>query len=153
MISQNDGSDEPPHVAVRCQDNASVRVGFHDRHSSDGHCVHYGVEVRAPGMRARLDDAVAWIGDGRGLARFLEQLAADFRGWDGERHWRSDDRDLGVSAAFGPGGYVDLTWTLRPWRHDAGGWSASVTTRLEAGEQMASLAADVRHFLDEGAAR
>jgi hypothetical protein len=29
----------------------------------------------------------------------------------------------------------------------AGGWSASVTTWLEVGEQMASLAADARHFL------
>ena len=28
-------------------------------------------------------------------------------------------------------------------------WSASVTTWLEAGDQMTSLAADVRHFLAE----
>ncbi|MFD8883261.1 DUF6228 family protein [Streptomyces erythrochromogenes] len=94
MISQDDDFDERPHVVIRCRDNASVRVGFHDRHSSDGHCVHYAVAVEAPGMRARLDDAVAWIGDGGDLAPFLEKLAADFTGWDGERRWETDDRDL-----------------------------------------------------------
>ena len=52
-----------------------------------------------------------------------------------------------MSAAFGSGGYVGLTWALRPWTQAAGGWGASVTTWLEAGEQMASLAADIRHFL------
>ncbi|MFF9977989.1 DUF6228 family protein [Streptomyces erythrochromogenes] len=153
MIPQDDDFDERPHVAIRCQDNESVRVGFHDRRSSDGHCVHYCVAVEAPGMRARLDDAVAWIGDGGDLAPFLEGLAADFTGWDGERCWQTNDRDLAVSAVFRSGGYIALTWTLRPWRHDAGGWGASVTTRLEAGEQMASLAADLRHFLEDGATR
>ncbi|MEI5008136.1 DUF6228 family protein [Streptomyces sp. PmtA] len=74
-------------------------------------------------------------------------LAADHQGWDGERRWQTDDRDLIVSAVFRSGGHVGLTWTLRPWPKDAGGWSASVTTWLEAGEQMSALAADVRHFL------
>ncbi|MEU9442359.1 DUF6228 family protein [Streptomyces sp. NPDC048304] len=32
-------------------------------------------------------------------------------------------------------------------RKAAGGWSASVTTRVEAGEQMALLASEVRGFL------
>lgn len=54
-----------------------------------------------------------------------------------------------MSAAFRSGGYVGLTWALRPWAQAAGGWGASVTTWLEAGEQMASLAADVRAFLAE----
>ncbi|MFD5618689.1 DUF6228 family protein [Streptomyces yangpuensis] len=151
MTHSDEVADEGPYVAVRCQDARSVGVGFRDRHSSDGHCVQYTVEAHAPGLNARLDGVVAWIGDGRGLAPFLEKPAADFTGWDGERHWESDDRDLTVSAVFSSGGHVALTWTLRPWRTAAGGWSAAVTTRLEAGEQMASLAAGVRHFLEDGA--
>ncbi|MFE2689648.1 DUF6228 family protein [Streptomyces mirabilis] len=51
------------------------------------------------------------------------------------------------SAVFRSGGHVGLTWTLRPWPRAAGGWSASATTWLEAGEQMTALAADLRHFL------
>ncbi|MEU9234423.1 DUF6228 family protein [Streptomyces subrutilus] len=151
MDLQDDFSDERPCVTIRCQDNVSVGVSFRDRHSADDYCVHYSVQIQAPGLSAHLDDAVAWIGNNRDLAPFLEKLAGDFTGWDGEQCWETDDRDLAVSAVFLSGGYVNLTWTLRPWRKAAGGWSASVTTRLEAGEQMASLAADIRHFLESQA--
>lgn len=89
---------------------------------------------------------VAWSWDSE-LAPFLEELAADFRGWDGERSRQTYDGDLTVSAAFRSGGHVGLTWTVRPWPDAAGGWCASVTTWLGAGEQMASLASEVRHFL------
>ncbi|MEU2390352.1 DUF6228 family protein [Streptomyces sp. NPDC007369] len=151
MIFRDDDSDERPSMVIRCQDKPSVGVGFHDRYSSDDHCVHYAVEVRAPGLNARIDKVVAWIGDHGDLAPFLEKLAADFAGWDGERCWETYDRDLAVSAVFRSGGFVGLTWTLRPWRNASAGWSASVTTWLEAGEQMGSFAADVRHFLEGNA--
>ncbi|MFJ6518659.1 DUF6228 family protein [Streptomyces filamentosus] len=44
-------------------------------------------------------------------------------------------------------GHVGPTWAVRPWPRAAGGWGASVTTWLEAGERTASLAAGVRSFL------
>ncbi|MEV0267087.1 DUF6228 family protein [Streptomyces sp. NPDC050617] len=138
--------DDKPGVIVRCQDNSSVVVTFCDRFSLDTDSVHYAVELRAPGLAARVDEVIAWTWDS-GLAAFLEELVADYRGWDGERSWQTNDRDLTVSAVFRSGGYVGLTWALRPWPQAAGGWGSSVTTWLEAGEQMASLAADVRSFL------
>jgi hypothetical protein len=138
-----------PEVTVTCQDNRTVRVRFHDRSRPDRDDVRYAVEIAAPGMNARAEGVNAWVWDA-GLARFLAELAADFRGWEGERAWRTDDRDLAVTAVFRSGGHVGLTWTLRPWRRDAASWSASVTTWLEAGEQLAALAADVREFLTAG---
>ncbi|MFJ7069792.1 DUF6228 family protein [Streptomyces sp. NPDC101115] len=119
---------------------------FCDQFSFDADSVHFGVALRAPGLTARVNEVVAWIWDSD-LTTFLEELAADYRGWEGERSWQTNDRDLTVSDVFRSGGYVGLTWALRPWPHAAGGWSASVTTWLEAGEQMASLAADVRKCL------
>ncbi|MFE0737736.1 DUF6228 family protein [Streptomyces sp. NPDC058855] len=133
-------------VVIRCADRPAVGVRFRDRFSFDADSVHYAVEAWAPGLTARVDEVVAWPWD-RGLAPFLEELAADFRGWEGERTWGTHDRDLSVAAVFSSGGHVGLTWTLRPWPDAARGWSASVTTWLEAGEQMTSLAADLRHFL------
>ncbi|MEU2549016.1 DUF6228 family protein [Streptomyces roseolus] len=133
-------------MLIRCQENASAGVRLCDRFDFDADSVRYAVELRAPGLTARADGVVAWK-RGSGLVLFLDALAADYRGGDGERTWQTDDRDLAVSAVFRSRGYVGLTWTLRPWRTAAGGWGASVTTWLEAGEQMASLAADVRHFL------
>ncbi|MFJ9664246.1 DUF6228 family protein [Streptomyces sp. NPDC101219] len=138
--------DDRPCVTIRCQDNASVGVTFCDRFSFDADSVHYAVELRAPGLTARVDEVVAWIWDSD-LTAFVGELAADYRGWDGERSWQNNDRDLAVSAVFRSGGHVGLTWTVRPWPRAAAGWSASATTWLEAGEQMTALAADIRHFL------
>lgn len=148
MSSPGDGTDDEPGVAIRCQENSAVGVKLCEPYSFDEDSVHYAVELRAPGLTARADDVVAW-GRGSGLAPFLEALASDHRGWHGERSWETDDVDLAVSAVFRSGGYVGLTWTLRPWPGSSGCWAASVTTWLEAGEQMTSLAADVRRFLGE----
>ncbi|MBD0843774.1 DUF6228 family protein [Streptomyces sp. TRM68416] len=139
-------ADRQPVLTVGCLENPLVGVRFCDRFALDEDSVHYAVEVRAPGLTARVDEVVAWVGTGD-LAAFLEELAGAFRGWDGERTWQTDDRDLAVSAVHHYGGHVGLTWTLRPWPRAAGGWTASVTTWLEAGEQLSALAADVRHFL------
>lgn len=83
-----------------------------------------------------------------GPATFLAGLAADFAGWSGERTWRNLDGDIEIGARHVSGGYVDLRWTLRSrpygWVRP---WHASVTVRVEAGEQMRRLAADVHHFL------
>ncbi|SEG88596.1 hypothetical protein SAMN05216223_119102 [Actinacidiphila yanglinensis] len=148
-MTPSDGHiDDDSGVFLRCQDNPSVGVRFCDRFSFDQDSVHDAVEAWAPGLTARVGEVVTWSWD-RDLATFLDELVADFRGWKGERTWQTDDRDLAVSARFGSGGHIGLTWTLRPWPDAAGGWNASVTTWLEAGEQLASLAADIRHFLAE----
>ncbi len=146
MPTPDVGTADEASVTIRCQEDLTVGVRFADRFSFDEDSVHYAVELRAPGMAARVDEVVAWCWDSD-LVPFLEQLAADYRGWDGERSWQTNDRDLAVSAVFRSGGHVGLTWTLRPGPKAARGWSASVTTWLEAGEQMASLAADVRQAL------
>lgn len=106
--------ENQPGVAIRSQDNPAVGVTLCDRFSFDQDSVHYAVELRAPGLTARVEEVVAWSWDSD-LAPFLEELAADFRGWDGERCWQTHDGDLTVSAAFRPGGHVGLTWTVRPW--------------------------------------
>ncbi|MET3985634.1 DUF6228 family protein [Streptomyces sp. PvR034] len=146
MSSHDNGTDDGPGVTIRCQDNSAVGVTFCDRFSFDEDSVHYAVELRAPGLTARANEVVAWTWDSD-LAPFLEGLASDYRGWDGERSWETNDKDLTVAAVFRSGGYVGLTWALRPWPRAAGGWAASVTTWLEAGEQMSSFATDVRRFL------
>jgi hypothetical protein len=146
MTSPDDGMDDKPSVTIRCLGNVAVGVRLSGREPFDEDCVQYVVEACAPGLTARVDEVVAWIWDAD-LAAFVAGLAADYQGWEGERVWQTYDGDLAMSAVFRNGGHVGLTWTLRPWPNATGGWTASVTTWLEAGEQMSSLASDVEDFL------
>jgi hypothetical protein len=64
------------------------------------------------------------------------------------RSWRNLDRDVEVGARHVTGGYVDLQWTLRSRPYEwVRPWSASATIRVEAGEQMRRLTADMHRFL------
>jgi hypothetical protein len=150
MRSQDAALGEPAESTVRCQEDRAVHVRLRDLFDEDEDRVHYAIEACAPGLNAGLDGVPAWNWD-VDLAPFLEGLARDFRGWDGERVWQNNDRDLTVTAVVRSGGHDGLTWTLRPWRTSVGSRDASVTTWLEAGEQMSALAADGRHFLGQEA--
>ncbi|MGC0415684.1 DUF6228 family protein [Embleya sp. AB8] len=149
-------SNEPYDVTVRCNDDRDARICLRGAVSPDdgpivdytaSRLVHYTVELYARGLTAHLDRVVGWTGEANEIDGFLTDLARDFGGWDGERSWHTDDRDLTLSAVFRSAGRVELTWQLRPWRAGDGRWVASVTTVLSAGEQLAALAADVRGFL------
>jgi hypothetical protein len=146
MPSQETGAGETAGVTLRCVDNPLVEVRFRDRTGFVPDPVHYAVELRAAGLDARLDDIVAWPASGD-LGAFLAALADDFRGWTGERTWRTADRDLALTAVFRSRGHAGITWTVRPWRTADGAWSASVTTWLEAGEQLSAAAEDIGRFL------
>lgn len=154
MTYRADGDDrldeaDTPVVTIRCM-ASDIVVRLRDRLRPDADSVRYAVEACAPGLYARVDEAVSAVWEpAPDLSSFLQALAEDFRGWSGERSWHSLERDLTISAVFRSGGHVGLTWTLRPWPAKHGGWSTAVTTWQEAGEQMTALAADVRDFLHE----
>lgn len=134
--------DDSAELAVRCQENPGVAVKLVDRYVPEPTGVGFGVIALADGLTARVDGEVwVWQDD---LAHFLQGLADDFRGWDGERVWRAHHLEL--RARFHSRGHVSLTWTL--WATTTSDtWQASITTWLEAGAQMATLAADVHRFL------
>jgi Family of unknown function (DUF6228) len=140
----DDADTEPVEVVVGCMDDHTVRVRFFDPYFPYDCIAGFSVEFHAPGLHAHLDEVEIYTGDP--LDAFLRQLAEDFRGWVGERTWSTNH--LAVRAVWRSGGRVRLTWTLRPLLTPGAGWEASVVTWLEAGEQMAALAADVQAFLE-----
>ncbi|MBA2948809.1 hypothetical protein H1D24_24035 [Streptomyces sp. PSKA28] len=83
--------------------------------------------------------------DGDGLDVFLAALAEDFRGWAGERTWKSLEHDLTLSAEHA-GHCVRLTWGLHDRLPD-NAWHFEATTEHAPGEDMRNLAAEVRAFL------
>jgi hypothetical protein len=135
-------------VVVRSEGVDALSLRFAERHVSaeprDGR-LFFLVQAQAPGLEARLEGMTNFV-SGTGLADFVDGL--DLRGWEGEREWHNADRDLLVSATWQPRGYVDLKWTLRPWRASVtGGWAATLSTSLAVGADKDALAADLREFL------
>jgi hypothetical protein len=105
---------------------------------------HMAIELIADGLRAQFDDILFSPWDRDDLINFFDGLATDFHGWTGHRTWRTNY--LALEANYGSGGHVELNWTLLPALISPP-WRATVTTTIEAGEQMSALAADIRSFL------
>jgi hypothetical protein len=83
------------------------------------------------------------------LSTFLDGLAEAFTGWENVRTWKTLSQDLRIDAEYFSGGYTDLTWTLSSRPHGRRSkWSASVTMRIEAGQQMRRLTAAMYRFLN-----
>jgi hypothetical protein len=131
------------HVTVRSWCDPGTWVRFSDWRLPDDYGLSFSIELHSHELRTRrgIED---WTWEQGEPADFLDRLVADFRGWEGERTWRVND--LALRAVFRSGGHVGLTWTLRSWNAEFDNWEASVTTCVEAGEQLSALAADVRHF-------
>lgn len=134
-----------PQVIVRSEQDPDVRVRLHDRQFTDEHETAFAVDLHAGGLDAHYRDVIVAAWDPDDLSDFIDGLAADFRGWSGSRSWTINH--LKLTAAFHSRGHVELRWTLRPWVSRQDSWEASVTTWLEAGQQMTELAADIRAFL------
>lgn len=117
----------------------------------DGYVYKIAVELHDDGMTAAtIADVDGGVADlAMTLAGFVEGLAAEWRGWDGIRTWRSMGRELAVDARHDGRGQVSLGVRLRAGGldRDDTAWSARTVFVLEAGEEMTRLAADLTHFL------
>ena len=138
-------ADDDLDVTIRCQEEPNVSVRLHSRYFPDECGVGFAVEARAVGLQADLAGIEVWVWDEVWLPDFIGQLAADYRGWTEERVWQTNH--LAVHATFHSLGHVALTWILQPWVSRWDTWQASITTWLEAGEQMRNLAVDLHEFL------
>lgn len=104
-----------------------------------------GLLVRAVGDHLRVEHEVVLVRDG-GLPAFLTGLYDDFRGWSGDRTWRSLEDELRVHATHD--GHVHLRWEIESRPAGDHGWTFSTTTHHAAGEDMRRLA-DAFHALLE----
>jgi len=100
------------------------------------------VGIRAPGLEAH---TIATFSDGPwDLALFFAELAADWRGWEGQRHWNALEGELEVRATH-YGAHVLIAVTIRrpdmTFANDA--WEARIVLTLEPGEQLDRVARDL----------
>jgi hypothetical protein len=101
----------------------------------------YTAIAEAPG----LDVSVAVVSHrDDGLSSFLESLAADWRGFEGVRTWRSLESHLSIEASADSLGHIELTVELRPDPYPTS-WRVSIVIQLDSGS-LGEVAREARRF-------
>ena len=108
------------------------------------------VSVEEVGLSATADVQTL---NGDGLDDFFMGLDKDFRGWPGERHWKSQWGDLELEAVH-HGHVILVAWTLRfpspaeePWR----GWQLTLRVPITPGEELKNLASAIAAMMSNSA--
>jgi hypothetical protein len=80
-------------------------------------------------------DLEGWGGWLPGFTAYFDQMAEDWRGWDGARDWRDDQGGVMLSATHNRMDLIQLTVLLRPF-YGADGpdtWELRVVIPIEPG--------------------
>jgi hypothetical protein len=99
---------------------------------------HFRVAIRSLNLSASIQ-VYAWNPFGSGLEQFFEDIAASWRGWDGEKKWTSLEGELSLVCTTDKLGHIAIEATL----YD--GWNVRNVFYVEAG-QLEQLALDIRKF-------
>jgi hypothetical protein len=113
----------------------------------DGYIQEAEVELRADGLTARTAVVLLGRSGNADLDSFFATLVADWRGWEGERHWEALEHQMSVDAWHDGRANVNLAVTLRRAELVKEIWSARAVLAVEAGEQLATVANDLAHLL------
>jgi hypothetical protein len=143
-------------VGVACQDSMSaVDVAMVGRDAdglwfSDiergpaGEIWYVRARLKTAGLDASLRVWRHYATDFDELVEFFGRLAADWRGWQGERVYESLEHELRLAAIHD--GHVRLAVQLRQTNLPHG-WSAAAVIQLDPGEEMTRVADDVAALL------
>ena len=110
----------------------------------DGQIWYVWMHLRAGGLDASLRVSSHYATGFDELVGFFHGLAADWRGWPGERIYESLEHELRLTASHY--GHVRIAVQL----HQSSlpdGWSASGAFRVDPGEEMTRAAEDVTALL------
>lgn len=79
------------------------------------------------------------------LAGFFEDLAANWRGWEGAKSWASIEEDFALSCKSDSLGHVAMEVTLKSGLYEDD-WRVKAVIYMDAG-QLEAIASNVRRFL------
>jgi hypothetical protein len=110
----------------------------------DGEIWYVWVRLRVDGLDAPLRVSSHYATGFNELVRFFRELAADWRGWPGERTYESLEHELRLTASHD--GHVRIAVQLRQ-SSVPDGWSASGVFSVDPGEEMTRAAESVADLL------
>lgn len=125
-------------AVLRLESTTGLQLEFGADSSFVGEDPYLGrLRVRVSGDFGRIEQRVLFL-SGDGLREFLGDLYEDFRGWDGNRTWRSLEGELTVTAHHD--GHVHLRWELSDRMSVESPWTFACTTTHGPGEDIRQLA-------------
>ncbi len=120
---------------------ATVVIGEGVDPYSDFSIVDFPVSILADGL-----NATTYVRSIVGhLDQFLQEIADDWKGTQNRREWEAIEHDLTIDADRDLLGHVRLTFSLRD-SYRAESWLVRATVQLDAGEEMATLARQVKQL-------
>jgi len=96
--------------------------------------------------------ATQWVSaftDSDGLARWMEELAANELPWNGERSWATLEGEFEISATSTSGGAITFVVTISGLPGSNEEWRVSAGIGSDLG-QLPTLAQAARHFFEDG---
>jgi hypothetical protein len=113
---------------------SDIRLDGGDRYSGGS----MRIELHGDGLDAATG---VFIFDFDGIDDYFNDLAANWRGWEGTKSWRSPESHLVVEATATSNGHRRLRFSLRDLPVPT--WRAWVELDLEGGEEMTRVAAEL----------
>ncbi len=98
---------------------------------SDGTLKNYRVRLANSGLSAevRVDHSLIF----QGMPAFFRELADAWRGWNGEKNWRTAAADFLLVATCDSRGHINIKAIVRP-DSATDSWRASTSVSVEAGQ-------------------
>lgn len=110
----------------------------------DGEVWYVWARLKTAGLDASLRVSAHYATSFDELVGFFNRLAADWRGWQGERAYESLEHELRLTAIHD--GHVRMVVQLRQ-SSPPDGWSAAAVIQLDPGEELTQVANDVAALL------
>jgi uncharacterized protein DUF6228 len=128
--------------------SGSARLKLRSRKPADsaGPAESFYATLSLEGLRSSIRvHTPPYYGGPEGLAKLFEDIAANWRGWSGEKNWASLEGEMRISCTCDKLGHTRMAVLLRDL-HPERGWTASGSLIMEAG-QLDKIARSVREFL------
>jgi len=108
------------------------------------HLVEY-LRVNLKDREIAASSSQVYIYEPYALAFFFDDLAAQWKGWEGEKLWHSVEEDFALSCTSDGLGHVAMKVTLKsgPYKDD---WCVQAIIHVDAGK-LEELASKVKEFL------
>jgi hypothetical protein len=128
-------------------ENSTVIKSAHDGTTlefSDRDGGHYRVTLTGPNFHG--DCSVYAYEPASHISAFFQDMATNWRGWQGKKEWASLEGELAFAATIDSTGHISLSVRLRsgPYPYD---WTLSIVLLLEAGG-LEQIARQVERFIE-----